>query len=95
MQQTGGGAPDLVAVLDGLGLPEQGLEGRTVRGLPAHAAGRDGVQDAQQHPAITQGLCQVLDVHLIAQQAQQPHPEGALLPRVLCRAHTMVSGCQG
>ena len=74
---------DLVAILDGLGLFHEGLEGRPVHGLPFHAAGRNCVKDPQQHVAVPQRLHQVLDVDLVVQQAQQPHPEGALLPRVL------------
>ena len=85
---------DLVAVLDGLGLLQEGLEGGPVHGLPLHAAGRDRVQDPQQHIAVPQRLHQVLDVDLVVQQAQQPHPEGALLPRVLPRAQSLLSMCR-
>ena len=71
---------DLVAVLNGLGLLEEGLEGGFMHGGPGHAAGGYGVQHSQQHIAVAQRLRQVLDVHLVPQQAQQPHPERALLP---------------
>ncbi len=85
---------DLVAVLDGLGLLQEGLEGRPVHSLPLHAAGCNRVKNPQQHISVPQRLHQVLDVDLVVQQAQQPHPEGALLPRVLPGSQTLFSTYQ-
>ncbi len=64
-----------------------------MHGGPGDAAGSDGVQHAQQHIAVTQGFRKVLDVHLVPQQAQQPHPERALLPRIL-RSSVVYKQCR-